>query len=316
METGRRFARVIGTGLALVLCGVLIGWPEAKPDFQGNWSNATQTPLERLWTDDGALTEDAAAAVERAARDLDSTRPFGDPGLTVLRIDGEPRSSIIIDPPNGRFPPLTAAGARRVAALAARGQQFGEFDHPEVRPLSERCLVSFGSNTGPPMLPNYFENNNYTIVQTDDHVMIMSEMIHDARIIPIGATTHRPSRIRPWFGDAIGHWEGATLVVETINIHPLQLDQANMWWAYRGASADVKVTERLTLAGPDTIRYRFTIEDPATFTRPVTGELLFSRMAEPLYEYACHEGNVSIANILSGARAREKHSTDRQPEHR
>jgi hypothetical protein len=240
-------------------------------------------------------------------------RPFGDPGLTVLRIDGEPRSSIIIDPPNGRFPPLTAEGARRVAALAARGQQFGEFDHPEVRPLSERCLVSFGSNTGPPMLPNYFENNNYTIVQTDDHVMIMSEMIHDARIIPIGATPHRPSRMRPWFGDAIGHWEGATLVVETINIHPLQLDQANMWWAYRGASADVKVTERLTLAGPDTIRYRFTIEDPATFTRPVTGELLFSRMAEPLYEYACHEGNVSIANILSGARAREKHSTDREP---
>jgi len=183
-----------------------------------------------------------------------------------------------------------------------------------MRSLAERCLVSFGSNAGPPMLPNYFYNNNCMIVQTDDHVMIMTEMVHDARIIPIGATTHRPSRIRPWFGDSIGHWEGDSLVVETINIHPLQLEQPSYWWsAYRGASEDLKVTERFTRSGRDTIRYRFTIEDPSTFTAPFTGELLFTRTDETIYEYACHEGNRTVENVLSGERAKEKRATAPQP---
>jgi hypothetical protein len=304
VNTGPRLARYIGAAIALGL-GVVLGTGPAKPDLQGNWTNATQTPLERLWADASELTEDTAAAIEQYARDQSGARTWREPGLSVLRIDGAPRSSIIIDPPNGRFPPLTDAAKRRVAARAARRQQFGEFDHPELRPLSERCLVSFGSNTGPPMLPNYAVNNNYTIVQTNDHVMIMSEMIHDARIIPIGATTHAPSRIRPWFGDSIGRWEGATLVVETINIHPTQLAQTNARWAYRGASEDLKVTERLTLIAPDVIRYRFTMEDPAAFTAPVTGELLFTRMSEMLYGYACHEGNSSMAFMLSAERAKE-----------
>jgi hypothetical protein len=297
-------------GIALLLGGVLVGTGPAKPDFQGNWTNATQTPLERVTGGGLALTEEEAAALEKDGRADKPGELWRDRGLSVLRIAGVPRSSLLIDPPHGRIPPLTDAGQKRLADINARGRRFGAFDHPEMRPLAERCLLSFGSNAGPPMLPNYFYNNNYTIVQTTDHVMILTEMIHDARIIPIGATTHRPSRIRPWFGDSIGRWEGDSLVVETVNIHPLQLEQLNYWWAYRGASDDLKVTERFALTGRDTIRYRFTIADPHTFTAPFTGELLFTRTDETIYEYACHEGNRTVTNVLSGERAREKRETD------
>jgi hypothetical protein len=229
-----------------------------------------------------------------------------DPGNSVIRIDGVARSSIIIDPPDGRFPPLTAAGKQRLTERAAAAKKFGEFDHPEVRPLADRCLVSFGSNAGPPMLPNYFYNNNYTIVQTKDHVMILTEMVNDVRVVRIGAKEHLPKNVQPWFGDSIGRWEGDTLVVETTNINPMQLSQASILWPYRGASEGLKVTERFTRTGPDTILYRFTMEDPSTFTAPITGELPFNRLDEPLYEYACHEGNYALTNILSGERSREK----------
>ena len=235
-----------------------------------------------------------------------------DPGLNVIRIDGVARSSIIIDPPNGRLPALTDAGKKRLAEIDAQAKKFGEFDHPEMRPLADRCLVSFGSNAGPPMLPNYFYNNNYTIVQTKDHVMILSEMMHDARIIRMGATTHPPASVRPWFGDSIGRWEGDTLVVETTNIHPMQLDQTSILWAYRGASEKLKVTERFTRTGPDTIVYRFTMEDPDTFTAPFTGELPFNRMDEMVYEYACHEGNYAMTNILAGERSKERREAEQK----
>jgi hypothetical protein len=235
-----------------------------------------------------------------------------DPGLSVIRIDGVARSSIIIDPPDGRVPPPTAAGKRRLAEIAARAKTFGEFDHPEMRPLADRCLLSFGSNAGPPMLPNYFYNNNYTIVQTTDHVMILTEMVNDARIIRLGATDHLPAHLRPWFGDSIGRWESDTLVVETTNIHPLQLAQTSILWAYRGASEHLKVTERFTRTGPDTLLYRFTMDDPSTFTAPFTGELPFNRIDEMVYEYACHEGNHALTNILSGERGRERREAEQK----
>ncbi len=324
--------------------------PDGKPDLQGNWSNETQTPLERMGTRDATLTPAQAAAIEERARVVaefrdqpsDPNRPtptvggderaltapgepsfieriaeiaggkvggyngfWLDPGDNVIRIDGVARSSIIIDPPDGRLPPLTAAGKQRLSERAALAKRFGEFDHPEMRPLSDRCLLSFGSNAGPPMLPNYFYNNNYSIVQTGDHVLILTEMVHDVRIIRLGATSHAPSHIRPWFGDSIGRWEGDTLVVETTNIHPLQLAQTSILWAYRGASDDLKVTERFTRIGPDTLLYRFTMEDPSTFTAAFTGELPFTRMDEQVFEYACHEGNYAMSNILSGERAKE-----------
>jgi len=332
--------------------------PDGKPDLQGNWSNETQTPLERMGKD-SALTPEQAAALEERARVVDEFRdkpsdpnrpppvkggdpksliPPGqpsfieliaqaaggavggyngfwlDPGNNVIRFDGVARSSIIIDPPDGRLPALTAAGKQRLSERAAAARKFGEFDHPEMRPLSDRCLISFGANAGPPMLPNYFYNNNYSIVQTRDHVMILTEMVNDVRIIRMGAKEHLPKHVQPWFGDSIGRWEGDTLVVETTNINPQQLAQTSILWPYRGASADLKVTERFSRTGPDTIRYRFTMEDPSTFTAPVTGELPFNRIDEQVFEYACHEGNYAMANILSGERMKEKQAAPKKPQ--
>ena len=324
--------------------------PDGKPDLQGNWTNETQTPLERMTQGGSTLTDEQAQKIEDRAllveehRDKasDPNRPappkggeagklaapgersfieqiseaaggavggyngfWLDPGLKVIRIDGVARSSIIIDPPNGRLPGLTDAGKKRLAEIAARNRKFGEFDHPEMRPLADRCLLSFGSNAGPPMLPNYFYNNNYTIVQTPDHIVIMSEMVHDTRIIRMNAKSHLSARNQPWLGDSIGRWEGDTLVVETTNIHPMQREQTSILWAYRGASENLKVTERFTRTGPDTIVYRFTMEDPDVFTAPFTGELPFTKIDEMVYEYACHEGNYAMTNILSGERKKE-----------
>ena len=323
--------------------------PDGKPDFQGNWSNETQTPFERMGKQGLTLTEEQAGALEKRAQVVEEFRdrpsdpnaratkggdgglsppgektfveqiaeaaagPVGgyngfwlDPGHKVIRIDGKPRSSIIVDPPDGRIPALTAEGKQRVAERVAQTRKFGEYDLPEVRSLSDRCITSFGSNAGPPMLPNYFYNNNYTIVQTTDHVVIMTEMIHDVRMIRLGATKHVPSQVTPWFGDSIGHWEGDTLVVETTNIHPQQLAQTSPLSPYRGASEKLKVTERFTRTGPDVLLYKFTVEDPATLTAPYSGELPFNRINETIYEYACHEGNYALPAILAGAREQER----------
>jgi hypothetical protein len=327
--------------------------PEGKPDLQGNWSNETQTPFERMKKGGMTLTEEQAIALEKRAQLVEEFRdqpsdpnappePVGgeialsppgeqtfveqiavaaggavggyngfwlDPGNKVIRIDGVPRSSIVIDPPDGRIPAMTAAGKQRVAERTAFMKQFGQFDHPELATLSDRCLTSFGSNAGPPMLPNYFYNNNYTIVQTKDHVVIMTEMVHDTRIIKLGATKHTPSQVRSWFGDSIGHWEGETLVVETTNLHPTQLAQTSPLWPYRGASDQLKVIERFTRTGPDVILYKFTVEDPATLTAPYSGELPFNRINENLHEYACAEGNYALPGMLAGARAEEESKT-------
>ena len=332
--------------------------PDGKPDLQGNWTNETQTPIERMGTQSATLSEAEAAAIEERARlvaefrdkasDPNRAAPVKggdnraltapgepsfieriaesaggavggyngfwlDPGDKVIMIDGKPRSSIIIDPPDGRIPALTPEGKKRLTAYAARAKQFGEFDHPEMRPLSDRCLISFGSNLGPPMLPNYFYNNNYQIVQTKDHVMIMTEMVHDVRVIRLGANLqHPPKNVRLWFGDSIGRWEGDSLVVETTNIHPSQLAQTSILWPYRGASEDLKVIERFTRTGPDTIVYKFTMEDPATFTASFSGELPFNRIDEMIFEYACHEGNYALSNILAGERAKEKQALEQK----
>ena len=176
----------------------------------------------------------------------------------------------------------------------------GEYDHPENRPLAERCILSFGSNAGPPMLPNYFYNNNYTIVQTRDHVMIMTEMVHDARIIRMGNGPRLPAHVTPYLGDSWGRWDGDTLVIETTNLHPAQA--ANFY----GASPAARITERLSLIDDRTILYRFTVDDPDSFTESWGGELPFRKMDDLLYEYACHEGNYALANVLSGARDEER----------
>ncbi|MDH4062880.1 MAG: hypothetical protein OEW19_00660 [Acidobacteriota bacterium] len=323
---------------------------DGKPDLQGNWTNATITPLERMGrdrplviTEEEAVTEErnTQRAIDAREQDSDPDRPappvggearkspnaeptylervwqigagvvggynafWIDPGDQVLRVDGQPRTSILIDPPNGRVPAYTPEAGERIAAAAAKRKAFGEFDHPELRPLGERCITSFGNNAGPPMLPNYFYNNNYTIVQSKDTVVILTEMVHDARVIRMGGT-HPPASVRQWFGDSIGRWDGDTLVVETTNFHPLH--------GFRNSWENLKVTERLTRRTADTINYRWTVEDPTTFTAPFTGELVFTAMApgEQVYEYACHEANYGLEGVLSGARAQEREAAQKK----
>lgn len=331
--------------------------PEGKPDLQGNWSNETQTPLERMGKGGLTLTAEQAAALEKRAQDVEEFRDrptepgetatasngtsdlaavageptfveriaqaaggnvggyngfWLDPGNKVVRIDGVPRSSIVVDPADGHIPTLTDAGKQRMAQRMGMEKKIGEYDGPEVRSLSDRCLTSFGSNAGPPMLPNYFYNNNYTIVQTNDSVMIMTEMVHDARIIRLGATKHVPAQVHPWFGDSIGHWEGDTLVVETTNIHPTQLAQSSPLGPYRAASDQLKVTERFTRTGPDVLNYKFTVEDPSMLTAPYSGELPFNRINEMVHEYACAEGNYALPGMLAGAREQERAQTEQK----
>ena len=298
--------------------------PDGRPDLQGNWSSATITPLQRPEGQDLVLTwEEVEVREGRAAGFLDAVSRPSDPdrsapragggvggyngiyidrGDKVAKVYGEPRSSLITHPADGRTPELTPAARARRAERRESRSQFGQYDHPELRPLGERCLVSFGSNAGPPMLPNGFYNNNYTIVQTPDHVVIMAEMVHDARIIRIGDGPRLPEHIRPWMGDSWGHWEGDVLVVETTNIHPL----------HRYSGEEMKVIERFSRMAEDAVLYEFTIDDPSTYTEPWGGQVPMMALNDRLYEYACHEGNYALSNILSGARYQERLEAENQ----
>jgi hypothetical protein len=173
----------------------------------------------------------------------------------------------------------------------------GAYDDPERRPLGERCLLGFGSTSGPPALPDYFYNNLHQIVQTPNSVMILTEMVHDARIVRMNAQ-HLPKTIRLWMGDSIGHWEGDTLVVDTTNF----TDKTR----FRGSTPDLHVVERFSRLDDHTLLYRFTIDDPATWEKPWTGELAWPATNDKIYEYACHEANYSMVDILKGARERDK----------
>jgi hypothetical protein len=292
--------------------------PDGTPDLQGVWTNATATPMERSpeLGERRAFTEEEAAAISKAAvaaveadaapsdpnkkiEAISSLPPVGnynlfwtDRGMTVAHINGEYRTSMIIEPANGRIPPLTAAAQQRTAARASRNMN----DGPEGRALGERCLLSFGSSSGPPMLPVMY-NSYYQIVQSPGYVMILVEMVHDARIIRI-QDEHTPDGIKKWMGDSVGRWEGDTLVVETRNFRPEQ--------SFRGSSENAVITERFTRVAPDKIIYRFTVDDPSTFTTAFTGELPFVTVDANIYEYACHEGNYALPGILSGAREAEK----------
>lgn len=306
---------------------------EGKPDLQGTWSNATLTPLERAENTPLSLPQNEVERREQAFRervarlseDSDPDRPappkggdgstgaagnvggynnfWIDPGDRIAVVNGEYRSSLLTFPVSGRVPATTPDARQRTAQRLAARKGMGQYDHPELRPLAERCLMSFGSNAGPPMLPNYFYNNNYQIVQAKDAVMILVEMVHDVRVIRLGGE-RLPATMKRWMGDSIGRWEGDTLVVETTNFHPLQ--------QFRGASENLKVTERFARTGPDTILYKFEIDDPTTFTEKWGGEVPFLRTDELIYEYACHEGNYALSNVLSGERNREKREAERK----
>ena len=281
--------------------------PWGDPDLQGIWNNSTTTPLERPAALAGKqlLTpQEAAERDELAERTADDAPRAGDPGtyngFWFDRGKSLKRTSLIVDPDDGRLPPYTPEAQRRLAARAeSRRKQGAEpADGPEDRNLAERCITR-----GAPKLPGGY-NNNFQIVQTPQYVAILQEMIHEVRIIPLGARPHIDSRIRQWLGDSRGHWEGTTLVVDTTNYDERIVD--NSFNCCRGAGAHLHVIERFTPVDRDTIDFQYTVDDKTTWTKPWTAVVPMTRTDDPIYEYACHEGNYGLAGILRGARVLEK----------
>ena len=299
--------------------------PDGHPDFQGIWTNSTLTPFEREEGRGAVFTREEVEEIERPdgvcppnpgtvecgrvlaesgtnevrLRGQEYNEVYWDRGTRVAVVDGEPRSSLVTHPANGRRPALTPEGERRIQESRDFRGQFGLYDHPELRPLGERCII-LGSPAGPPMVPVGAYNSNYIIVQTADHVMIMTEMVHDARIIRIGDGPRLHRNIRPWFGDSWGRWEGDALVVETTNLNPQQSVQRVP------PSEHMKVTERFTRVDEETILYEFTVDDPTMYTQAWGGEIPIKKLNNRVYEYACHEGNYGLTGVLSGARYEER----------
>ena len=287
--------------------------PVVRPNFDGIWNSATATPLERpaQLKDKAFYTAEEAAAIERQAAMRNQEPPrtgagtgtgtgtynvfFREFGTTIVKTL---RTSIITDPPDGRIPALTPEAAavkqRRLAGIKnpASAQETG---------LQDRCLAMV--TAGPPMLP-YSYNSNYQIIQTNDSVVIHAEMIHDTRIIRLGNRPHLPQSIRLWKGDSIGRWVGATLVVDTTNFN----DGGGFYGDAGGNfgwDRNLHLIERFSLLDKDTLLYQFEVDNPTAFTRPWKGELTMTRAPGPIYEYACHEGNYALTNLLSGYRASE-----------
>jgi hypothetical protein len=304
--------------------------PEGRPDLQGIWDFSALTPLERPkeMGDRAFLTAEEAATLtaEAAQRKANENAPTERKGMLPVggtvgaynrywsdqdaRLAPDRRTSIIIDPPDGRLPPLQPGVAQQIGStqqdmpgsgpVRMRGAGIGG-DNAEDRGLAERCLVGF--NSGPPVLPAGY-NQNIQIVQTGDHVMILNEMVHDARIIPLDGRPHLPSSLRQWLGDGRGRWEGDTLVVESTNFTDKTASfNAGVTNAI-GTGATLRLTERFRRVADDLLQYEFTVNDPATFTRPFTGTLTMRRGVD-LFEFACHEGNHGLANILRGARVQQ-----------
>lgn len=314
--------------------------PRGVPDLEGTWSNTTMTRWERpadlgtrkVFTPEevaqleGAAAQsaelanrptDVNATVETLPNDCSGGRTWcnynaqwTEPGSTVMRVNGEPRTSIVVAPANGRIPwkpgareargpAAPAEGVPEPAARQGSGASQGpgvdrSRDNPEDRGLPERCLVSQNIREGALLTPTLY-NNNYQIVQSPDSVAIVVEMSHDVRMVRLNAK-HRTDGVRPWFGDSIGWYEGDTLVVETTNFHPAQLRQN---------SDKLKLTERFKRLSKDRLLYQFTVEDPEVYSQPWSGEYEFVTANGPLFEYACHEGNRGLENILAGARYEE-----------
>jgi hypothetical protein len=283
--------------------------PDGHPDLQGTWNFSSLTPLERpaQFAEKPFLTEAEAAEFERQAverNDADRRRDTAEADVAQAynnawydrgtRIVGTRRSSLIIDPADGRIPALTrdgqALGAARVEARRGRGPA----DGPEDRSLAERCLLF---NAGPPLLPGPY-NNNLEIVQTRDYIAIANEMIHDVRIVPLDGRPHLPAGIQRWQGDPRARWDGDTLVVETTNFS----DRTSV----RGSGTRLRLVERFRRIDAKTLDYQFTVDDPAVFSRPWTVSLPMTASDGRIYEYACHEANYAMVGILRGARAQEK----------
>ena len=286
---------------------------DGQPDLQGYWTNATLVPLQRpqgVTAEFLPREEFEKRVAQRVAMDEEQTTPgttcdvhydFTQFALdkTQSAIAENYRTSLIVDPPDGRLPPQTPEAQKRVQAAAAarKAAQATQYDRVQNISQGSRCIVSGGA--GPPLMDAGY-NANYQIVQSKDVVMILTEMIHDARIIPLDKTRPAPAAgYRNWMGASRGWWEGDTLVVETTNFNGRQPFQ-------QASTETMKVTERFTRKSADQIAYRFTVEDPNAWTRPWTAEAILQTIEGPIFEHACHEGNYGIANTLAGVRLEEK----------
>jgi hypothetical protein len=286
--------------------------PWGHPDLQGYWTNTTTTPLERPddLKDKAVLTaEELKKRDTQVAERVSFDRPSrqGDPGayneFWMERGRLNPRTSLIIDPPDGKMPPLTTEGQKRFDALA-ESRKARPADSYLDRSAYDRCITR-----GIPglMMPGFY-NHNYHILQTPSHVVIQVEMIHDARIIPIDGRPRLPGSLKQWLGDSRGRWDGDTLVVETTNISDAVFERPQSIVAFATGS-DMKLIERFRRIDADTIDYQFTVHSPNVYSRPVSISLPMARIEGPIFEYACHEGNYAMTNILSAARAEERTRT-------
>jgi hypothetical protein len=288
---------------------------DGKPDLQGVWDFRTLTPMERPSELGGkeVLTDQEAAEFERKnARNQDDRTATargnvnGAPTNTDVekayndfwwdfgkKVVGTKRTSLIIDPSDGKIPSLTAEAKERASARQARYARPAV--GPEDRGVGERCLLGF--NSGPPMIPSAY-NNNVQIFQTSDTVVLLNEMVHNARVIPMDGRPHVPQNVRQWVGDSRGRWEGDTLVIETTNLRGET--------AFGNSTSNLRLTERFRRVDADTLLYEFTVNDPTTWTKPWTAQVPMTRSEGSLYEYACHEGNYGMMNLLSAARATDK----------
>jgi hypothetical protein len=287
--------------------------PDGQPDLQGIWTNSTYTPLERPAnvTKEFYTKEELAEVEKRAAQqETEQTTPgtvadvhydftqFGLDRSQSTRSESL-RTSLIVDPSNGKLPPLTEEGKKRAAEHAEAAKLVGRWDSAQSNELDDQCIIFLGA--GPPMLPAAY-NSNYQIVQSPGYVMILFELNHETRVIPLDGRPHPPRNVRQWLGDSRGHWDGDTLVVETTNFNgknPL-----------RGSSENLRVVERFTRVAADTILYKFTVDDESTWTKPWSAELPMKKTIGPLFEHACHEGNYGLMNTLVGARAEEKRAAE------
>jgi hypothetical protein len=285
--------------------------PDGQPDLQGYWTNNTYTPLQRpqgitrdIFTRDEAIEIMKKAAAAESEQTTPGTIADVHYDFTQFGLDrnqgGVPlnlRTSLIVDPPDGRLPPMTAEGKARAAARAeARKRMGGPWDAAQNQSFSVRCILM--NRAGPPMLPGAY-NNFYQIIQAPGYVMILVEMIHEPRIIPLDRRPHLPDHVRQLTGNPVGRWEGDTLVVESTNFtdeNPFA----------EGASEKLRLVERFTRVADDRIFYQFTVEDPGTWERPWSAELPMMKTDGPIFEHACHEGNYSMLNALAGARLDEK----------
>ena len=292
--------------------------PDGQPDLQGFWTNQTYSPLER--PDDVTkefYTAEEVAEIEsgRAQLEASQTTPGTIPDVhydfTQFGLDRSQsglapnmRTSLIVDPPDGKLPPLTAA-AEQIAAdrVAARERMGGRWGAAEANELDDRCIIMRGA--GPPMLSTGY-NSNYQIVQAPGHLMILVEMIHDARIIPLDGRDHPSPKLRQWMGTSRGRWEGETLVVETANFNGKNSIPSATGRIIPGSGDQMRVTERFTRVAEDRIMYEFTVEDLGTWTRPWTAEMPMRKTRGPIFEHACHEGNYGLYNTLVGARLEEE----------